>query len=232
MKTELNLYQTDSIEISRSQIILSPYNPRTITPKAKALLKKNIKSRGLMGGVVWNKTTGNLVGGHQKTLIMDEFQGYPEKDYLIRVEVVELTEAEEKEQNIFLNNKNSQGDYDLNALKSLIPDIDYKAAGLDDIDLSLMGITMNAATQGAIDSINSDIEEITKPAEDKKQAVKDMKAEIKQKAAGKVLENDAFVMISFDNYDDKCDFMNRFGFDENEKYIAGTPFSEMIERVE
>lgn len=229
---ETNKYQAPSLEIRRSEINLAGYNPRLIKPKARALLKANIKSGKLYGGITWNKNTGNLVSGHQRISVLDELLKYPENDYVVRVDVAELTEKEEKEQNIFLNNRNAQGEYDTQMLKSLINEIDYKQAGIDEIDLNMMGITLNVETQAAIDDISADFEELTKPAEDRKQAVKEAKAAVKAKAAEKVMQQDAFVMLSFDNYQAKANFMERFGFDADEKYIAGNDFSEMIERVE
>src|SRR5690606_28999715 len=111
-------------EINRSEINLASYNPRKISDNARKLLKANIKRLGVMGGIVWNERTGNLVGGHQKLSILDELQKYDpqtkENDYLIRVEKVSLDDKEEKEQNIFLNNKNAQGEFDKDILKDLI----------------------------------------------------------------------------------------------------------------
>ena len=50
-----------TITLKRSQISLADYNPRRITAEARKLLKKNLETVGLMGGIIYNKTTGNLV---------------------------------------------------------------------------------------------------------------------------------------------------------------------------
>ena len=136
--------QAESREILRSQITLAAYNPRKISEKARKQLKANLKRVGLMGGIVWNESSGNLVSGHQKVGIMDEVNRYdPEthkNDYKIRVEVVHLTEKEEKEQNLFMNNRAVQGEFDDDLLIKMLGDIEYQNAGFDDFDMEMLGI--------------------------------------------------------------------------------------------
>jgi len=222
--------------IKRSQISPADYNPRKISEKARSLLKKNIKAIGILGGFVWNKRTGNLVSGHQRLSILDELHHYeasnPDTDYLITVEVVDFDLKTEKEQNILMNNKNVQGDYDLTAIKGLIPDIDYKLAGLDDIDLSMMGISINVEAQTKIDEVNTELQEMQQPAADRKEAVKATKKLINEKAKEKADNMDAFIMVTFEDFQSKVEFMQRFGYDPNQRYIVGDHFNSIIERVE
>ena len=128
----------------RSQITLAAYNPRKISPEARKQLKANLKRVGLMGGIVWNESTGNLVSGHQKVGIMDEVNKYNpnthENDYTIRVEVVHLSGKEEKEQNLFMNNRAVQGEFDDDMLIQMLGDIDYQNAGFNDFDMEMLGI--------------------------------------------------------------------------------------------
>jgi len=139
------IQQAESRVILRSQIKLAEYNPRKITEDARKALKANLKRLGLMGGIIWNEDTGNLVGGHQKVQIIDEVNRYnpdtKENDYEIRVEVVHLPEKEEMEQNMFLNNKAVQGDFDDDLLRNVLRKIDHTAAGFNDFDLEMLGIT-------------------------------------------------------------------------------------------
>lgn len=141
---ESKIKQPESREIQRSQINFANYNPRKITPEARKKLKANLKRVGILGGVVWNEVTGNLVSGHQRVSVIDEVNRYNsetnENDYLIRVEVVQMDEKTEKEQNVFMNNRNVQGDFDSDMLKDLLDGIDYNLAGLDDFDLNMLGI--------------------------------------------------------------------------------------------
>lgn len=137
--------QAEQITIKRSQINFAAYNPRVISDDARKKLKKNLQTVGLLGGVIWNKQTGNLVSGHQKVGIMDAVNRYnPEtgdNDYEFRVELVDFDEKTEKEQNLFMNNKAAQGTYDDDMLRDMLTSgIDYSAAGFEEIDLQLLGI--------------------------------------------------------------------------------------------
>lgn len=61
--------------------------------------KANIKKVGLIGGIQWNETTGNLIDGHKRVMSVDLIQGYdgtPETDYDIKVEAVDLTKDRER----------------------------------------------------------------------------------------------------------------------------------------
>lgn len=139
------IQQAECRVILRSQINFASYNPRRISEDARKALKANLKRLGLMGGIVWNEDTGILVSGHQKVQIIDEVNRYnaetKENDYEIRVEVVHLSEKEEMEQNMFLNNKAVQGDFDDDLLRDVLAKIDHKAAGFNDFDLDMLGIT-------------------------------------------------------------------------------------------
>lgn len=136
--------QAEQRTVKRSEISFASYNPRVISEDARKKLKKNLQTVGLLGGVVWNERTGNLVSGHQKVSIMDAVNRFnPEtgdNDYEFRVEVVDFDEKTEKEQNLFMNNKAVQGTYDDDMLRSLLADIDYTNAGFEEMDLQLLGL--------------------------------------------------------------------------------------------
>ena len=139
---ENKIKQPQQIRIKRSEINFAHYNPRKISNEARKQLKANLKRIGLLGGIVWNKTTGNLVSGHQRVSIMDDVNKYEDgyNDYEIRVEVVELDEKTEKEQNIFMNNRSVQGEFDTDMLETMLSDIDFSNAGLDEFDLQMLGV--------------------------------------------------------------------------------------------
>lgn len=135
--------QSDVREIKRSEIHLAAYNPRKISEKARKKLKANLKKVGLLGGIVWNETTGNLVSGHQRVSVMDEvnrYDGSEKTDYALRVEVVQLDEKQEREQNLFMNNRGTQGVFDEDMLTDMLADIDFEEAGFDDFDLQMLGL--------------------------------------------------------------------------------------------
>lgn len=141
---ENKIKQAEQRTVKRSEINFASYNPRVISDDARKKLKKNLQTVGLLGGVVWNERTGNLVSGHQKVSIMDAVNRYEaetgKNDYEFRVEVVDFDEKTEKEQNLFMNNKAVQGTYDDDMLRSLLTEIDYTNAGFEEMDLQILGL--------------------------------------------------------------------------------------------
>lgn len=239
---ELSKYIKSVSEIiSRSQIHFADYNPRTLSEESKKALKRGIKKYGMVGGIVVNKKGYTVVSGHQRLTVMDELQNYPEKDYKIRVDLIDVDEKAEKELNILMNNPNAQGTWDYDKLKELIPQIDYKDAGLTDADLSMIGVDMSFATEANNSTANdlSDFmsnvdkqhqEEIQQRAEEKKiQHVKDVKEQVKEKAINDAANMDAYVVLSFSNYESMKAFLNSLGYDESQKFIKGEDFQQRVE---
>ena len=136
--------QSETRVLKRSEITPSDYNPRTISDEARKALKKNIKENGLLGGIVVNERTGNIVSGHQRISIADEVNKYEagKNDYEIKVEVINVDLKKEKELNIFFNSKAVQGEMDYKKLAQIFPDIDADLAGLDEVDLSMIEIEL------------------------------------------------------------------------------------------
>ena len=123
--------------IKRSQINLNPCNPKVHTDADIKQQKANIKKVGLIGGIQWNETTGNLIDGHKRVMSVDLIQGYdgtPETDYDIKVEAVDFDEKTEKEQLLFMAKSQDPIDYNLVAKNFSIDEIDFKAAGFTEQD--------------------------------------------------------------------------------------------------
>lgn len=260
MELELSKYiRTESVELKRSAIKFADYNPRTLDEEAKKSLKRGIKKFGLVGGVTVNKRTGfTVVSGHQRLTVMDELQKYDpktmENDYKVRVDVTDVDEKMEKELNILLNNPNAQGRWDYEKLAQLIPDIDYKDAGLTDADLNMIGVDYLLQTEeenniaDALDDLMSPIVEEREEAkaeraaeralqqeierEAKVQHMKDVKQQVKESAMAKAEEMDAYVMLSFSSWSAKAEFCERFGYPAEMKIIKGEVFAEQVERIE
>ena len=246
--TEKSKYiKSESVELKRSAINLADYNPRLISDEARKNLKRGIKKYGLVGGIIANKQTGmTLVSGHQRLSVMDELNKYPANDYILRVDIIDVDSTKEKELNILLNNPNAMGSWDMDALAELIPDIDYKAAGLTEEDLSLIGCDFLFQTEeesNLADSLNdvmapiqemkaSDKAERQLEKAEKVAHMKDLKKQVREDSAEKAQDMEAYVMLSFSTYEAKTTFMQRFGYDKDEKFITGEIFSEIIERVE
>lgn len=117
--------------IRRSQINFNPFNIKNHTDEQIKLQVKNIRKVGLLGGIVWNETSGNLVDGHRRVHAMDlinKYDGSLETDYEIKVEVAKLDEKTEKTQMSYMALANSKADYNLVA--NIIDDIGYQDVGL------------------------------------------------------------------------------------------------------
>ncbi len=89
-------------------------------------LKKSMETFGYVEPIVWNKRTGQIVGGHQRFKIL-QHQGEME----IECVVVDLDEQREKALNITLNKVT--GEWDLPKLADLISELDN---GIFDISLT------------------------------------------------------------------------------------------------
>lgn len=246
--TELSKYfKSVSIEVRRSEIKFADYNPRKLSDDERKTIKRGIKKFGLVGGIVVNKQTGmTVVGGHQRLTVMDELNKFPENDYKIRVDLVDLDEKQEKELNILLNNPNAQGKWDYDALRELVPSIDWKDAGLTDVDLNFIGCDYLLQTEeenslaNALEDMMSPVAEIKELTREEKQLekaakiahMKEVKAQVKEGAQNAAENMDAYVMLSFDTYEAKANFMSRFGYDPDMKFIKGEVFDEQIERID
>ena len=138
--------QSETVIIKRSEINPADYNPRKLSDEARKKLKANIKANGLIGGLVYNEQTKNLVSGHQRLSIADEINKYnhetKENDYEIKIEKISVDLKKEKELNIWFNSASVQGTYDYKKLALIFPDIDADLAGLDDVDLSMIEVEL------------------------------------------------------------------------------------------
>lgn len=255
-------------EFKRSDVRIAPYNPRRISPQQKATLKRSVRKYGVVGGIVVNKQTMTIVGGNQKVAILDEILDYPNNDYTLLADAVDVDEKTEKEMNFMLNSDNAHGEWDETKVRELLPDIDYLDAGLTEEDLSLFGFDAMVVTKGEKelgDELNSLLSPFGQESSEHKQpAAKDVQAEqrreieqnqvianqmqdaqyqankermqqVKQevntKAAEKAMEAEAYVMLSFDNIDNKERFMRTFGFIETDKVIKGEMLMDVAKHV-
>lgn len=90
------------------------YNPRKISVEAFNGLGKSLDRFGMLVPIVWNKRTGNIVGGHQRYKQLKE-RGETETD----VVVVDMNDTDEVALNIALNSKAIRGDFTIDAIKEL-----------------------------------------------------------------------------------------------------------------
>lgn len=113
-----------------AELLPADYNPRKDLKPGDAeyeKLKRSIEQFGYVEPVIWNKTTGRVVGGHQRLKVLIDM-GITEVDCV----VVEMDEEKEKALNIALNK--ISGDWDKDKLVLLISDLQGA-----DFDVSLTG---------------------------------------------------------------------------------------------
>ncbi len=120
-------------KIPIGQLNPAAYNPRKdLQPGDPEYekLKRSMQEFGYVEPIVWNKKTGNIVGGHQRYKILLDM-GMQEVDCV----VVDLDETKEKALNVALNK--IQGDWDYIKLKDLMQELDT-----GEFDLELTGFDM------------------------------------------------------------------------------------------
>ncbi|MBK5253486.1 MAG: DNA modification methylase [Peptostreptococcaceae bacterium] len=113
-----------------ADLLPAEYNPRKDLKPGDAeyeKLKRSIEQFGYVEPVIWNKTTGRVVGGHQRLKVLIDM-GTSEVDCV----VIEMDEEKEKALNVALNK--ISGDWDKDKLYLLISDLQGA-----DFDVSLTG---------------------------------------------------------------------------------------------
>ena len=118
----------ETIKVER--LLPADYNPRKdLKPRDAEYekLKRSIEQFGYVEPVIWNKTTGRVVGGHQRLKVLLDM-GITEVECV----VVEMDEEKEKALNIALNK--ISGEWDKDKLALLISDLQGT-----DFDVSLTG---------------------------------------------------------------------------------------------
>ena len=247
--------QSETVEIRRSQINLNPFNPKRHTDKKVQEQKKNFMRVGFMGGITWNRATGNLIDGHRRIKAMDLYYSYdctPETDYSVKVEAVELDEKQEKEQMTYMALGNTKADYQL--IAEYLPEIDYTVAGIDEYDLAQIQTFIPQA--GDVPRIES-FDDLIQPSEsgpladeidessdlsqeesvsvdeltddEKKAKIKEAKQKQKEAAGERYSKLTSYVTISFSSSEEKRMFCELAGIGEDEKFIQGNKILEMIE---
>ena len=117
-------------KMKTENLLLADYNPRKdLKPGDEEYekLKRSIEQFGYVEPVIWNRTTGRVVGGHQRLKVLIDM-GISEVDCV----VVEMDENKEKALNVALNK--ISGEWDKDKLALLISDLQA-----EDFDVSLTG---------------------------------------------------------------------------------------------
>ena len=228
MASEVSKYQKfETVVISRSEIKNAEYNPRKISDSAKKKLRENIKRVGLLDTIVVNKRTMNIVSGHQRVAILDSLERT--KDYKLTVSLVDLSEKEEIEQNLFLNNSKAQGEYDPFLLAELFEynDLNIDAIGFDLPDLGVLGVEVDLQVGDA----GEDPEE--KELLQLNGQIYDQSRELRKAISGYTKDenkgdNSVFVVLTFSSEQNKADFLKQLGFHAEDKYLKGEVVHSLI----
>lgn len=200
--------------VHRSCLHEAEYNPREIDDASRKKLKQSVKE-GLADAIVWNKKTGNVVGGHQRLSVLDELM--KTKDYYLDVLAVDVDEKTEKKINIRLNNPNMSGSYDYEKLGALFIDdgIDFKDVGFTQADVEIMFNETELSKMAGYElpeEVKSDVEKIKKMKERRKTALQRYK---------NLEDEDYYVIMVFDTPENLKKFKGRFSLTNKEKYISG-----------
>lgn len=135
----LSKFQTFTVvEVHRRDIKKALYNPRTLDDYSRQKLRSSLETHGLVEPLVWNRRTGNLVGGHQRISQLDDLEGTD--DYRLSVSVIDVPLKQEMELNVALNNQLAQGRFDADALIAMLksdvaPDIEAMGFTMEDLEL-------------------------------------------------------------------------------------------------
>lgn len=209
------------VEVIRGELKNAPYNPRQMSEAARKKLRKGIKKLGLLAPLTWNAETGNIVGGHQRIAAIDAIKGT--KDYKLKVARVRLSEIEEKEANILLNNTEAQGDWDIEALEAMFsgaPDIDIEATGFDNADLFRM-----FGDSPFVDRDGDALDELAQKISEANARVEDMKLKAKKRDS-----DDFFLVFVFRDADERGEFIDAAGLEEN-RYQDGRWLATIASRA-
>lgn len=132
------------------QLIPADYNPRKDLQPGDSeyeKIKRSLEEFGYVDPVIWNKTTGRVVGGHQRLKVLASM-GRTEVECV----VVELNEEKEKALNVALNK--ISGDWDKEKLAVLMTDLDAA-----DFDISLTGFDATEIDDLFKDTLRDGVEE-------------------------------------------------------------------------
>lgn len=124
-------------EIEIEKLKAAAYNPRVALEPGMPeweKLKRSIQEFGNVEPVVWNKRTGNVVGGHQRLAVLKSLGCKT-----VPCSVVDMDDKDEKLLNLALNKIKGRWDYD--KLADILKDFDNEvatASGFSEEELAVM----------------------------------------------------------------------------------------------
>lgn len=230
------IYKSETVEINRSQINFAPYNPRKHNTKVVESIVRNFKKVGYLGGIVWNETTGYLVSGHKRVEaydIVNKYTGNNDADYVIKVEKVSFDEKTEKEQNIYMNAADSQGEFDFEKLAPILYEIDIDNIGfsketIDQIQLEVPDFDFGNNTEimnefKTLKNRGLSEEEVKRIGLERRNERK----QIQKERNDEMLEK-PYLIITFEDFETKVTVLEHFKLDTYTRYAKGEKIFENI----
>lgn len=208
--SQISKYQKfEPITINRREIKNATYNPRKIGDNEAKGLKKSIQKHGLVDTLIYNKRTGNLVGGHQRLSQLDILE--KNSDYNLTVACIDVDLKQEKEINLILNNQSIQGEYDFDLVRDLLLEIGVENTGFTDYDLSMFGIE---------DDLR-EIETKSKTKEELQDAIDKVKEQKQLSKDKNIGRGENYIVVTFSTIEAKENFLDSLGHDGDDRYIKG-----------
>lgn len=204
-------------KIHRRQMTNAEYNPRVITEEERDRLSKIIEAHGIVAPTTWNKRTGRIVGGHQRTSICDDLYGTD--DYEVTVAEIDVDNDREIELNLALNNGQAQGSYDLTKLEQIFrdaPALRIESTGFSGADLFQMFGASPFETRA--DDALSEVAQKIRDARERQAATKKM---VKDRE-----DTDFYVVVVFRDVVARDEFGTSVGWDDN-RYQDGRQLAVM-----
>lgn len=172
------------------------------------------------------------MGGHQRQACLDALEGSP--DYYVDVAEVDMDEATERQQNVFLNNRSAQGAWDLSLLNDLLKfdGLDIAGMGFEALELQVMlddvGLGMFSDQEGlqAIEELK-----LLGAEKSKKRHAERTSDELPSSAVGKDVdkagravaeETEIFSVILFRNQREREIFNAAMSVASDTRYVDGT----------
>jgi len=166
---------------------------------------------------VWNKRTGNLVGGHQRLAVLDEKAGG--QDYQVAVAVIDVDEKHEKQLNVKLNNTSMMGAWDQEALARLVLELpdSIEAMGFDLEEVEIL----------------CDSEAVTKMVAEKEEAAVEADRAQRGPRADKPArvrpeDESPHVVVVFESSGELDAFLRSKGLPLDDRYVDGKRFASCV----
>lgn len=217
--------------LDRAVVNPAPYNPRTIDAAAQVKLDNGLRRFGMVEPLVWNRRTGNLVGGHQRLRLMDQHAGKA-FGYSVEAMVVDLDETDEKTLNVLLNNEGAQGWWNGQQLANLFASdrkLNPEDMGFDTSALRMF-LERSGAELATLDLSHVFPAETDPSVKQDAETISGMKA-TKQEAkaaAGEASKDGFYTMVVFPTAEMREKFNIAGGANPLNKTILGVPFCDRL----